>query len=97
MRVKSGNLIVWLLSKVKLLTAAIIASFADAFKYGVTKKGIEARTAAAKRDKVYCRTNSMAAVKWTSRKNLGYALKESGKFGMTERGQPRSNTIFRGG
>lgn len=103
MRLKSRGMIVSLLSKVVDLITAIVISFvkaAEAFEYSVAKKGIAAQVSEGsdvKREKVYCRTNSMAAIKWTSRKNLSYITKANRDLSGTESGQTQGYTVFKGG
>lgn len=89
-----------LLSKVVDLITAVVISFVKAvetFEYSVAKKGIETQGSNVKREKVYCRTNSMAAVKWTSRKKLSYITKANRDLSGTESGQTQGYTVFKGG
>lgn len=100
MRLKSRGIIASLLSKVAHFITAIVISFveaANAFEYSVAKKGIETQTSNVKREKVYCRTNSMAAVKWTSKKNLSYITKANRDLAETESSQIQGYVVFKGG
>lgn len=100
MRLKSRGIIVLLLSKVVDLITAIVISFVEAveaFEYSVAKQGIETQGSNVKREKVYCHTNSMAAVKWTSKKNLSYITKANRDLAETESCQKQGYAVFKGG
>lgn len=100
MRLKSRGIIAVLLSKVVDLITAIVISFVEAvqsFEYGVADRGIEAPATEVERERVYCRTNSMAAVKWTSKKNFSYITKASGDLSETGSGQIQGYAVFKGG
>ncbi len=102
MRLMKRGIIATLFSKVADLAAAIVLSLVkvvETLEYDVAKKGIAAPVSEGsdvKREKVYCRTNSMAAVKSTSRKNLSYITRKNRDLSETESSRIQGYAVFRG-